>query len=91
MLIIGLDPGLGTTGWGIIAKQGNRLSHIANGQIRTGPAAPLLHLPSCLADGDVTMAALLSSASKAMPATLSTELLGMFDAWEQGRVSFGPL
>ena len=41
MLIIGLDPGLGTTGWGIIAKQGNRLSHIANGQIRTDPAAPL--------------------------------------------------
>ena len=41
MLIIGLDPGLGTTGWGIIAKSGNRLSHIANGQIRTDPAAPL--------------------------------------------------
>jgi hypothetical protein len=40
---------------------------------------------------DAAMAALLSSASKAMPATISTELLGMFDAWEQGRVSFGPL
>ena len=43
------------------------------------------------ANEDATMAALLSSASKAMPATISTELLGMFDAWEQGRVSFGPL
>ena len=41
MLIIGLDPGLGTTGWGIVAKSGNRLSHIANGQVRTDPAAPL--------------------------------------------------
>ena len=41
MLIIGLDPGLGTTGWGIVAKSGSRLSHIANGQIKTDPKAPL--------------------------------------------------
>jgi crossover junction endodeoxyribonuclease RuvC len=41
MLIIGLDPGLGTTGWGLIAKAGNRLTHIANGQIKTDPAAAL--------------------------------------------------
>ena len=41
MLIIGIDPGLGTTGWGVIAKQGNRLSHIANGQVKTNPKAPL--------------------------------------------------
>ena len=41
MLIIGLDPGLGTTGWGIVAKSGNRLSHIANGQVKTDTAAPL--------------------------------------------------
>ena len=41
MLIIGIDPGLGTTGWGVIAKVGNRLSHIANGQVKTDPKAPL--------------------------------------------------
>lgn len=41
MILIGLDPGLGTTGWGVIAAQGNRLSHIANGQIRTDSAAPM--------------------------------------------------
>jgi len=41
MLIIGLDPGLGTTGWGIVAKAGNRLSHVANGQVRTDSSAPL--------------------------------------------------
>ena len=35
MVILGLDPGLGTTGWGVIAAEGNRLSHIANGQIST--------------------------------------------------------
>jgi crossover junction endodeoxyribonuclease RuvC len=41
MLIIGLDPGLGCTGWGVIARSGSRLSHIANGQIRTDPPASL--------------------------------------------------
>ena len=37
MLIIGFDPGLGCTGWGLIAAEGNRLSHVANGQVRTDP------------------------------------------------------
>lgn len=41
MILIGLDPGLGCTGWGVIAAEGNRLSHIANGQIRTDTKAEL--------------------------------------------------
>jgi len=41
MIIIGLDPGLACTGWGIIAAEGNRLSHIANGQVRTDPKQAL--------------------------------------------------
>ncbi|WP_336970252.1 crossover junction endodeoxyribonuclease RuvC [Sphingobium aromaticiconvertens] len=41
MLILGLDPGLGTTGWGLISADGNRLSHIANGQVKTDAALPL--------------------------------------------------
>ncbi|MFM5884507.1 MAG: crossover junction endodeoxyribonuclease RuvC [Novosphingobium sp.] len=41
MLIIGLDPSLTCTGWGIVAKSGNRLSHVANGQVRTDPKASL--------------------------------------------------
>ena len=41
MIIIGLDPGLGCTGWGVIAAEGNRLSHVANGQVRTDPKADL--------------------------------------------------
>ena len=41
MLVIGLDPGLGTTGWGIVVKSGNRLRHVANGQVTTDPKAPL--------------------------------------------------
>ena len=41
MIIIGLDPGLACTGWGIIAAEGNRLSHVANGQVRTDPKQAL--------------------------------------------------
>jgi len=52
MLILGLDPGLGTTGWGLIRAEGNRLSHVANGQLKTnsGDALPkrLSHLASQL-------------------------------------------
>lgn len=48
MLILGLDPGLGTTGWGVIAAVGNRLSHVANGQIRTDARQPLCERLVCL-------------------------------------------
>jgi len=48
--ILGLDPGLGTTGWGVIEADGNRLAHVANGQIRTDPAAPLPKRLAALAD-----------------------------------------
>jgi crossover junction endodeoxyribonuclease RuvC len=41
MIILGLDPGLGTTGWGVIRKEGNRLSHIDNGEIDTDAKLPL--------------------------------------------------
>lgn len=41
MLILGLDPGLGTTGWGLIRAEGNRLSHVANGQLKTDASESL--------------------------------------------------
>ena len=41
MILLGLDPGLGTTGWGVIRAEGNRLSHIANGRIATDSKAAL--------------------------------------------------
>ncbi len=39
--IIGIDPGLRRTGWGIIASEGSRLSHIANGTLKTEASAAL--------------------------------------------------
>ena len=53
MIVLGLDPGLGTTGWGLIRAEGNRLSHVANGQLKTSPAETLArrlaHLDTMLA------------------------------------------
>jgi crossover junction endodeoxyribonuclease RuvC len=45
-----LDPGLGTTGWGLIHTDGNRLAHIANGQIKTNAAAALPRRLATLAE-----------------------------------------
>lgn len=56
-LILGLDPGLGTTGWGLIRAEGNRLSHVANGQLKTDAKAPL---PQRLAHLDAMLAALVA-------------------------------
>ena len=50
MRILGLDPGLGTTGWGLIQAEGNRLGHVANGQLKTDPSAPLPQRLAALAD-----------------------------------------
>lgn len=60
MIILGLDPGLGTTGWGLIRAEGNRLSHLANGRLKTDSAAPL---PRRLAHLDGMLSALLTDHS----------------------------
>ena len=39
--ILGLDPGLRATGWGIVDCQGNRLTHVANGALHSAASAPL--------------------------------------------------
>lgn len=57
MILLGLDPGLGTTGWGVIRAEGNRLSHLANGQLKTDAKAPL---PRRLAHLDAMLAALIA-------------------------------
>ncbi|MFL6730708.1 MAG: crossover junction endodeoxyribonuclease RuvC [Sphingomicrobium sp.] len=48
--ILGLDPGLASTGWGMIRAEGNRLDHIANGQIKTDALMPLAQRLARLAD-----------------------------------------
>lgn len=41
MRILGLDPGLATTGWGVIEAAGTRLSHVAHGVVRTRADLPV--------------------------------------------------
>ena len=49
--ILGIDPGLNITGWGIIDQQGNRLSFITAGQIKTDPKLPLAERLKTLHEG----------------------------------------
>ena len=49
--IIGIDPGLRHTGWGLIGTQSNKLSFIASGTIDTDGTAPLAERLKTLHDG----------------------------------------
>lgn len=49
--ILGLDPGLRHTGWGIIRQQDNRLSFIAAGRISPDAALPMPLRLKAIADG----------------------------------------
>ena len=40
-VILGLDPSLSCTGWGVIRAEGARLTHVANGQVPTETKAPI--------------------------------------------------
>ena len=57
MIVLGLDPSLSCTGWGVIRAEGSRISHIANGQVRTDARAPL---PDRLAHLDTVLAAVIA-------------------------------
>ncbi|MEL6568600.1 MAG: crossover junction endodeoxyribonuclease RuvC [Pseudomonadota bacterium] len=39
--ILGIDPGLRATGWGVVDQVGARLIHVAHGVIKVDPSAPL--------------------------------------------------
>ena len=40
MRILGIDPGIRNTGWGVVARDGARLVHLANGVIQPDPKLP---------------------------------------------------
>ncbi|WP_422035109.1 crossover junction endodeoxyribonuclease RuvC [Reyranella sp.] len=41
MRLIGLDPGLRLTGWGVIEVEGNRLRHVAHGVVKVATTGTL--------------------------------------------------
>src|SRR3546814_4566756 len=51
MRLIGLDPGLRHTGWGIIDVVGNRLRYVADGTVRPNPKQDLARRLRALHDG----------------------------------------
>ncbi|MCS6986332.1 MAG: crossover junction endodeoxyribonuclease RuvC [Sphingomonadaceae bacterium] len=51
MRILGLDPGLAATGWGVIEAEGPNLVHLAHGRIATRPADPMARRLVALFDG----------------------------------------
>lgn len=50
-LILGLDPSLSCTGWGLVRSEGSRLTHIANGQIATDAKTPMAERLAALQQG----------------------------------------
>ena len=52
-LILGLDPSLSCTGWGLVRAEGTRIAHIGNGEVKTDTKAPMAarldHLHSAIA------------------------------------------
>ena len=51
MRLLGLDPGLQKTGWGIVESHGTRLSHIANGTVKSNSKKTLAERLVELHDG----------------------------------------
>lgn len=51
MRLLGLDPGLGATGWGVIEVEDGRLRHVGDGVVRTNAKEPLALRLVRLAEG----------------------------------------
>src|ERR1041385_7995551 len=51
LLIAGFDPGLSRTGWGVIAVEGSKLSHVGNGVITTAASHSLAKRLAILHEG----------------------------------------
>lgn len=69
MLILGIDPSLRGTGWGVISAEGNRLRGVAWGVVRNPPSLPL---PSCLVEIHRQLAEVIATWQ---PAEAATEAL----------------
>ena len=68
MFVLGIDPGLSTTGYGVIEVRGTSTRAVSVGVIRTDPAAPIAErlleladdLAGVIADHEPTDAAIAS-------------------------------
>jgi len=69
MRLIGLDPGLRLTGWGVIDVDGNRLSHVAHGVVRVAAERSLAERLAELFDAVAAVVAAQKPAEAAIEET----------------------
>ncbi len=69
MRLLGLDPGLRTTGWGVIEADGNRLSWVADGIVRSDDSLSLGERLEQLHRGVLDVVALYAPAEAAIEET----------------------
>src|SRR5450830_13567 len=69
MRIIGIDPGLNATGYGIIEIDGDRCLHVRHGVIRTKPADGVASRLVAIRDGVRAVAAEAVASSRAIEAS----------------------
>ena len=67
--ILGIDPGLRRTGWGLIACEGNRLMYLACGSVETSDKAALAERLVAIHDGLVRIVAEFRPDEAAVEAT----------------------
>lgn len=67
--VIGLDPGLRRTGWGVIEAAGNRLIHIADGTVTSDSDRPIAARLKMLHDGLTEVVAAHAPAEAAVEET----------------------
>lgn len=72
MRILGLDPGLRRTGWGVIDCQGARLLPVAHGTVAPPPTLPLAERLRLLHDGLQAVIAAWSPQAAAVEETFMT-------------------
>jgi len=56
--ILGIDPGIGCTGYGLIAQNGDRARYMTSGEIRSHPSDPFPHRLRVIFEGLVAVIAL---------------------------------
>jgi crossover junction endodeoxyribonuclease RuvC len=69
MRLLGLDPGLRLTGWGVIDAEGNRLRHVAHGVVKVAGERSLAERLNDLFEGVVAVIAQQSPVEAAVEET----------------------
>jgi crossover junction endodeoxyribonuclease RuvC len=69
MRLLGLDPGLRHTGWGIVEAAGNRLTYVADGVVHSDEKAPLAGRLAAIHQGVLEIIASFKPAEAAVEET----------------------